>query len=92
MQDRRRRLRNDHEPQLTTAAKHFVADMDSRARPGWRSVANAGSGESGEGVPPIISAPFRCQSLLDQLQRRFHISGTADHRQNLRATAVAQRE
>jgi hypothetical protein len=31
MQDRRRRLRNDHEPQLTTAAKHFVADMDSRA-------------------------------------------------------------
>jgi hypothetical protein len=22
---------------------------------GWRSVANAGSGESGEGVPPIIS-------------------------------------
>jgi len=34
MQDRRRRLRNDHEPQLTTAAKHFVADMDSRARQG----------------------------------------------------------
>jgi hypothetical protein len=33
MQDRRRRLR-DHEPQLTTAAKHFVADMDSRARQG----------------------------------------------------------
>jgi len=34
MQSRRRRLRNDHEPQLTTAAKHFVADMDSRARQG----------------------------------------------------------
>ena len=33
MRDRRRRLR-DHEPQLTTAAKHFVADMDSRARQG----------------------------------------------------------
>jgi thiosulfate reductase cytochrome b subunit len=31
---RGRRLRNDHEPQLTTAAKHFVADMDSRARQG----------------------------------------------------------
>jgi hypothetical protein len=34
MEARRRRLRNDHEPQLTTAAKHFVADMDSRARQG----------------------------------------------------------
>jgi membrane protein implicated in regulation of membrane protease activity len=34
MRDRRRRLRNDDEPQLTTAAKHFVADMDSRARQG----------------------------------------------------------
>ena len=31
---RRRGLRDDHEPQLTTAAKHFVADMDSRARQG----------------------------------------------------------
>jgi hypothetical protein len=28
----RRSMRNDREPQLTTAAKHFVADMDSRAR------------------------------------------------------------
>jgi hypothetical protein len=27
---RGRRLRNDHESQLTTAAKHFVTDMDSR--------------------------------------------------------------
>ena len=32
MRGRRRGLRDDHEPQLTTAAKHFVADMDSRAR------------------------------------------------------------
>ena len=38
-----RRLRNDRddrEPRLTTAAKHFVADMDSRARqsgPRWQA-------------------------------------------------------
>ena len=36
----RRGLRNDREPQLTTAAEHFAADMDSRARhigPRWQA-------------------------------------------------------
>ena len=32
MRGPRRRRRNDHELQLTSAAKHFGADMDSRAR------------------------------------------------------------
>jgi hypothetical protein len=40
MRGPRRGLRNDDEPRLTTAAKHFVADMDSRARqsgPRWQA-------------------------------------------------------
>ena len=40
MRGPRRRRRNDHELQLTSAAKHFGADMDSRARqigPRWQA-------------------------------------------------------
>jgi hypothetical protein len=40
MRGRRRGLRNDREPRLTTAATHFVADMDARARqtgPRWQA-------------------------------------------------------
>ena len=40
MEGRRRGLRNDHESRLTTAAKHFASDMDSRARetgPRWQA-------------------------------------------------------
>ena len=47
---------------------------------------------SGRPTDNIRGRPFRCQRLLNHIQRRFHISDMADLRQNLRATAVAQRE
>ena len=53
MRGPRRGLRDDHEPQLTSSAKHFVADMDSRAQQSgarWQAPGHGPSRGVGEGA------------------------------------------